>query len=316
MNATQAPAGSNDLHETTPMSYYGRPVIKAPPWRWYVGAYLFVGGLAGGSGVLALAARAGGNDRLARAALGAAAGGVLVSPVLLIADLRDPLRFVNMLRVFKITSPMSVGSWILTAFGGAATAAAAGEFLGVAPPLGRLAEVALGLLGPALSTYTAALLADTAVPVWHDAGDDLPFVFAGGALASAGASALIATPVAGAALARRLVFLGTGLELAALARMDRRLGPLVGEPYRAGRPGVLKQAARLASLAAVAGLRAARTSRVAAVAVGTLGLAGALCERMSIFEAGKPSANDPRYTIEPQRARLARAAAERVSSPE
>lgn len=290
---------------TTPMSYYGRPVIKAAPWHWYVGAYLFVGGLAGASAPLALAARLQKNDTLARAALGAAFAGVTISPVLLVADLRDPKRFLNMLRVFKVTSPMSVGSWILTVFGTAVGTAAVSEFTGIAKPIGRAAEIIAALTGPALATYTAALIADTAVPVWHDALGELPFIFAAGAVASAASCALAVTPVADAALARRLVALGALVELTMLERMKERLGPLVGEPYRLGRTRFLKNAARAATVASVALLWSARTNRVAARVAGTLGMIGACCERFSIFEAGKVSAHDPKYTVEPQRARRA-----------
>ncbi|GAC1550785.1 MAG: polysulfide reductase NrfD [Vulcanimicrobiaceae bacterium] len=290
---------------TTPMSYYGRPVIKEPTWRWYIGAYLFVGGLAGASAPLALAARLQKNDALARTALGAAFTGVAISPILLIADLGDRKRFINMLRVFKVTSPMSVGSWILTVFGTATGVAALGEFTGIAKPFGRVAEVAAAVTGPALATYTAALLADTAIPAWHDAFAELPFVFAGGAVASAASCALVTTPVADAALARRLVLLGTIVEFAMLERMKRELGPLVAEPYSSGRAGLFKNAARAATLASIALLRSARTSRTAARVSGALGMVAACCERFSIFEAGKASARDPKYTVEPQRARRA-----------
>src|SRR5919202_4139025 len=98
-------------------SYYGRPVIKEPVWEWEIPWYFFAGGLAGASAGLSLVARLAGNERLARRALLAALGGATVSPVLLISDLGKPDRFYNMLRVFKPTSPMSMGTWILTSFG-------------------------------------------------------------------------------------------------------------------------------------------------------------------------------------------------------
>ena len=300
-----SPQGADRSHVTTPMSYYGRPVIKAPTWRWYIGAYLFVGGLSGASAPIALAARATRNDPLARSTLGAAFVGIVVSPVLLIADLRDPKRFVNMLRVFKITSPMSVGSWILTAFGTSAALAAASEFAGIAKPLGRAAEVCAALTGPALATYTAALLANTAVPIWHDARRELPFVFAGGALSSAASCALAFTPVADAKLARRLATLGAIVEFTSLELMKRRLGHLIDEPYNMGKAGTLKWSARIMSLLSAGCVRGAKGNRTMAIASGLFGLGSALCERMSIFEAGKTSANDPRYTVEPQRARRA-----------
>src|SRR5215218_5031509 len=98
-------------------NYYGRPVIKEPTWTWEIPWYFFFGGLAGASSVLSLSARATGNDALARRALLVSLGGATVSPVLLIMDLGRPERFYNMLRVIKPTSPMSLGTWVLSAFG-------------------------------------------------------------------------------------------------------------------------------------------------------------------------------------------------------
>ena len=110
----------------------------------------------------------------------------MVSPALLISDLGVPRRFLHMLHLFKVTSPMSVGSWILAAFGASTAPAALNSFgggrLGAA---GRGAQVASALLGLPLSSYTAALIADTAVPAWHEARRELPFLFAAGAAATA-----------------------------------------------------------------------------------------------------------------------------------
>ena len=107
--------------------YYGRPVLKAPVWKAYIPLYFFTGGLAGASSTLALAAAGAGNRRLARSALLTAFAGVAVSGPLLVADLGRPARFMGMLRVAKPTSPMSVGSWVLAAFGPASSVAAASD---------------------------------------------------------------------------------------------------------------------------------------------------------------------------------------------
>src|SRR5689334_18772091 len=142
---------------------------------------------------------------MARRAWLLALGGSVVSPALLISDLGVPRRFLNMLRMFKVTSPMSVGSWILAAFG-AATAPAAAHALtgGALRRPGRAAQVASAALGLPLSSYTAALIANTAVPVWHDARVELPVLFTAGAAASAGAAAVTLAPVKQAQAARRL----------------------------------------------------------------------------------------------------------------
>ena len=93
-----------------------------------------------------------------------ALGAIGLSGVALVHDLGRPGRFVNMLRVFKPSSPMSVGSWLLTAYGPVAGAAAVSEVTGILPKAGTAATLGAVLLGPAIATYTAALICDTAVP--------------------------------------------------------------------------------------------------------------------------------------------------------
>ncbi len=286
-------------------SYYGRPVLKEPTWKPEIPWYFFAGGLAGASSSLALVARLAGNDRLARRALLAALGGATVSPVLLISDLGRPDRFYNMLRVFKPTSPMSMGTWILTFFGPSAGIAAASNVLGVFPRLGRFFEGVAALLGPALSTYTAVLVADTSIPVWHEARRELPLVFAASSAASAGASAMIVTPIEDAGPARRLAVGGALLELGAAQVMQRQLGELLAEPYHQGEPGRFDKLAKaLSGLGAAVTAFAGRKRRSAAIVGGALILAGAACERWSVFRAGFLSARDPKYTVIPQRERL------------
>jgi hypothetical protein len=283
-------------------SYYGRPVLKEPAWTLEVPWYFFVGGMAGASAPLAVAARVAGNDRLARSAVTVAGAGVAVGVPLLMSDLGRPERFHHMLRVFKPTSPMSMGSWVLAAMGPAAVGAAVSDRFGILPGLGRTAEVVSGLLGPVLCTYTGVLVANTAVPVWHEAGRELPLVFAGSALASAGAAATVLTPAADAGPARRLAALGALLELGAVGAMERRLGELA-EPYRQGPAGRYARLARgcTAVGAATVALAGARR-RWAAVAGSGLLLAGSALERLAVYKAGFQSARDPKYVVKPQRA--------------
>jgi Polysulphide reductase, NrfD len=244
-----------------------------------------------------------GQEVLARRAWLAASAGIAASPPLLIADLGRPARFLNMLRMFKVTSPMSMGSWILSVSGATTTAATLNAFTGRLGPVGAVARPMAALSGLGLSTYTAALLSNTAVPAWHEARSTLPFVFAAGAAVSAGGACVAATPVEHAAAARRLALGAAGAELVATEVMRRRLG-MHGEVYKRGKAGSLDRVSK-ACLAAGAGLLAARgaRSRRAAVAAGALLGAGALTTRLSVFYAGKQSAADPRYVIEPQRRR-------------
>ena len=292
-----------------PRSYYGRPVIKAPVWKPEVPWYFFIGGLVGASAMLAFAAGLFGNKVLARRAWLNALAGVTVSPALLMSDLGRPERFINMLRVFKVTSPMSMGAWTLAATAPAVAVASGSEMLGVFPRLARVARPSAAVLGLPLATYTAALISNTAVPVWHEARHHLPFVFAGSAAASAGAAATLFTPSAEAAPARRLAVGGAALGLGALQLMEHHLGELA-EPYHqapAGRYGRLAKVFMTGGAATV-GL-AGRRRRSAAAAGSAMVLAGAVLERWAIFKAGFQSARNPRYTVDPQRARVEERAA-------
>jgi len=148
-------------------------------------------------------------------------------------------------------------------------------------------------------------VANTAVPAWHEARRELPFVFAAGAALSAGAAVGAATPVQCAAPARRLALLGAAAELVTERVMESRLGE-AGAPYRSGTPHRFALASR-ALIAAGAGVLAAAgsRSRPAAIGAGLLLCAGALAARWSIYKAGFDSANDPAAVVGPQRERIA-----------
>ena len=286
-------------------SYYGRPIVKEPVWKPEVAFYLFTGGVAGGSAVLHGLAKLLGNERLARSTLYIGTAAELISPALLISDLGRPERFLNMLRVFKVTSPMSIGSWILVLSGGASTTAAALERLRLLSPLQALAEGVWFVSGPPLATYTGALLANTAIPVWGEARDELPWVFGASATACAGAAAAIATPTWCAGPARRAAIGGIVAELGLVHAMDKKLG-FVGEVYKQGEAGTYAKLSKALSVAGAALLAArGRRSRAAAAAGGALILGSSLALRWSIFRAGFQSARDPKYTVVPQKRRAA-----------
>lgn len=286
-------------------SYYGKPILNGPTWSALdIAGYLFLGGLAGGSSVLAAGADLTGRQGLARPAKIGALVAILVSLVALVHDLGRPARFANMLRVFKPTSPMSVGSWVLSSYGPQAGVAAVCAMTGWFPRTGRIATVGAGLLGPAVASYTAALIADTAVPAWHDGHREMPFVFVGSAAMAAGGPGMLAAPTGEAGPARRAVLMGAAAELTAVEIMTRRMG-LSAEALRTGRAGRLNAAAKVLSLtAAVTAAAGGRRSRVAAVVAGAAALAGSACTRFAIFYAGVASAHDPKYTVVPQRERL------------
>jgi formate-dependent nitrite reductase membrane component NrfD len=295
-------------------AYYDRPIVKEPVWQPEIPWYLFTGGVGGGCSVLHGLARVAGNEPLARSSLFVGAAADIASPALLVSDLGRPERFLNMLRVFKVTSPMSVGSWILFVSAGSANTAAALELLGVLKPVKRAAEVVSFASGPPLATYTGTLLANTAIPAWSEARRELPWLFGASAAASGAAAALLFTPPRSAGPARRAAVAAVAAELGLMELMTRRLG-LVGEVYHRGEAG---RYARISKACAAAGaaLLAARgkRSRAAAVTGGALVLAGEIALRWSVFRAGFQSARDPRYTVVPQKRRLAERDARRASS--
>jgi formate-dependent nitrite reductase membrane component NrfD len=297
-----------------PDSYYGKPIIKEPVWGTRdVGGYLFFGGLAGASAVLAGFAQAAGNHKQAKVSKIAAAGAIGLSGVALVADLGRPERFLNMLRVFKPTSPMSVGSWLLSAFGGASAAAAACAVTGRLPKVGAAATTGAALVGPAICTYTAALICDTAVPAWHEAHREMPYLFAGSAASAAGGLGMLVVPPEDAGQAIRFAVLGAATEMTAKSLLLNRLGD-IAEPYQTGRPGKLMEVAEVLTAAGLAGAVLAGGSRTAIKLAGAALLASSALTRLGIFEAGRVSARDPKYTVRPQRERLAAKAAGSVAA--
>lgn len=286
-------------------SYYGKPVVKPHVWTPFIPWYFWIGGTTGVAAVHCAIERARGNDVLADVQKRVALAGVLVSPALLILDLGVPMRFINMLRVFKPTSPMSMGSWILSALGAAVAGSTLADLLG-AKRVGRVLEIPAALLGPCLTTYTAALIADTATPIWHEAYAQLPFVFAASGIAGAGACGVAFASRENAGSARRMM-IGGGLAMMLATRsMESALGPFLSEPYRKGKAGSFKRVSGALALAGAAlGALGARKSRTAGTIAATLVAVSGVFERFAILAAGKQSAQDPKYTVEPQRARMA-----------
>jgi Polysulphide reductase, NrfD len=288
-------------------SYYGMPVINSPVWAAPdIAGYLFLGGLAGASSVMAAAADLTGRPGLSRGAKAGAFGAGLVSMAALIHDLGRPARFLNMLRVFKVTSPMSVGSWLLAWYVPLAGTAAVTALTRRLPVIGTAATAGAALLGPGVAAYTGALISDTAVPAWHDGYREMPFVFVGSAAMAAAGLGLLMAPADENEPARNAALFGAALELSAARLMEKRMG-MIAEPYREGRSGMyMKLGMALAGLA-VAGAVLGRRNRVASALAGTALLASSAATRWGIFHSGVASARDPKYTVIPQRERLNRA---------
>ncbi|HLW48917.1 MAG TPA: NrfD/PsrC family molybdoenzyme membrane anchor subunit [bacterium] len=226
---------------------------------------------------------------------------------LLIADLGRPERFLNMLRVFRPTSPMSVGSWVLSAMG--ACVGPATLLSRAAGPLGTAGDVAAygaALAGPPLSGYTAVLLANTAVPVWQEARRSMPWLFMASAVTSAAAllELLPATEEEHTAL-ERFHKIGSLAELAAMAAVETEISrvPRVARPLREGAlaGGLWRGAMVCAAAGLMLSILPARSRRTR-LASSLFATASAVTVRFAIFLLGKASARDPRATFHHQRA--------------
>jgi len=290
-------------------TYYSKPLLKQPVWIWTVPLYFYAGGVSGASLVFGAVARLIGGRELQPVVrpchwVGFVAGGI--GSVLLIADLGRPERFLAMLRVLRLRSPMSVGSWIL---------AIAPPCAGAAAIFGdRYTSLASGILGIPLTGYTGVLIANTAVPVWNEARTSLPGLFMASAVAGA-AQVLKLIPMKATWQARSAIntfgIAGSIAELAAgwvVERQTERVAT-VGKPLHEGVSGALWKASKVLTVAGLAVAvfgRSRKAYRTGAI----LGTAGAIALRFAVFHAGKASARDPRATFHLHRQNTLEAAEE------
>lgn len=294
-------------------SYYGRQILKTPVWNWMIAAYLFSGGLSAGSAMLAAGADLTGRPRLRKGSRIGALVSVLASLYFLVGDLGRPERFHHMLRVAKPSSPMSMGTWILSAYGPGAGLAGVAELMPKRlrrTRLGRLVTTLArpaGLWGaataPGVASYTAVLLSQTAVPAWREAHPYLPFVFTGSAAASGGGLGMLVAPVEESGPARRMAVAGAALELAASRTLEQRLG-LTAQAYTTGRPHRLRRWSEILTVGGAVGATVGGRRRSVLAASGLALLAGSALQRFGVFEAGVASTQDPKYVVVPQRERL------------
>jgi len=304
-------------------SYYGLPVIHGPHWRWPIVFYFVLGGLAGGSAVLAAAARLAGGSwarPVVRAGRYLAFLAVLPGPLLLIVDLGRPERFHHMLRVVKLRSPMSLGVWgliafSLTAFLNALRQAVEDGLLGRTNRLARLVRrlpdrglaVASALPAFFLAGYTGVLLAATAVPLWARNALLLGPLFLCSALSSAAAAlALLVRGAGPAAQARhalaRVEQAALAGEVVLLEAVQRRSGTLVGRPLRDGWEGRAYRGARAATalaltLHALVRFLPRRWRTPVTGLASLLALAGTFLLRSAMVFGGRRSADDPAATF-------------------
>ena len=311
--------------DATRSSYYGVPVIHKPHWKWLIIVYFFLGGIAGAAYVVAAIADAIGaapDRRIVRTGRYLSLAALIPSPVLLILDLGRPERFTNMLRVLKLRSPMSVGTWGLTGFGGfcaasAAIQAAQDGLLGdgrLARRVSRLPAGRIGALGVPLALfvagYTGVLLAATAVPLWTKRALFLGPLFVSSALSTA-VSAIIGILAAAPGTRpdtldrlERLEVTAVLSELSLLTAWLTRLGP-TARPLTEGTTGALVRHGVVgAGLVLPLWLHAAKrrlpptVKRPLTVLASVLVLAGGFMLRYAVVVGGHASADDPQATFE------------------
>ena len=310
-------------------TYYGLPVLKAGVWTWDIPAYYYLGGLSGAAAALGGAATLWRRREMPTLALGgraiAVAGGAL-STYFLIHDLGRPERFLYMMRVFRPSSPMNVGAWLLASFATASTASLAGAFVSSSGWRGRarralealhlkrrpflergsdILAVVAGILGLPMTGYTGVLVSNTVVPLWQAPRRLMPLLFMASAAASAGSAfELAALKPQEVAAVQRFAVAGKAAELIAAEALEREVGrvPRVAEPLRTGLSGTLWKAGQGLGLAALGCSLLGRRSPTLRRVGGVLGTASALCLRFGIHYAGQRSARDPRATFEQQRA--------------
>jgi Polysulphide reductase, NrfD len=287
--------------------YYGQPIVKRPVWTWQIGLYFFVGGTAGMSGVLALAgALTAQSIEFVRAALGLAFAGALLSPCLLIWDLGRPARFLNMLRVFKRRSAMSMGVWTLVMFSGfVGSAFVLVEGSGALTELGMpgiIQSIAVFVLlsgaavsGAVLATYTGVLLGATVVPAWSAHHRLLPFHFGTVALGSAAAMLELVGFRLPALNAIGLTVTAVETGIGAWIELNRK--GVTARALHEGDAGLLLRTAGLLTGPVALVLRLVGLVPTAAASL----LIGALFSRYGWLVAGRASALDPNETIASQR---------------
>ena len=289
--------------------YYGTPLLKVPAWTWEVPLYFFVGGAAGSAAALAQIGKFTSSDyKLVNDARWIAAIGGAISPVLLISDLGRPERFLNMLRVFKIQSPMSVGSWTLVVFSTSAGVGVTCNLLREQAPgfvplrwAGNAADLLAMISGLVLCSYTGVLIGATAIPVWHENIGLLPLYFAMSGLSTSvsllelcGNCPPVLTTL-GLGVAATETFIGASLQL----KRNRN-----NRPLQRGRTGWLTRIAGILSgplpliLRMLAGRknnpRSVKLRKAAAISA----IAGSVATRVAWIQAGQASAADPSIPLE------------------
>ena len=293
-------AGRPEPTEEVPERVHG-PVMKPPVWTWEVPLYFWFGGIASGASFVGLACDLAGDHRSAATARKVALAALLPSPPLLIMDLGRPARFANMLRLVKPRSPMNMGAWALTLFGGLMSGAVAADELKLRP-LARALGGASAAVGGYLGSYTGILLGVTAVPLWARSRLFLGPIFIATATATGASACRLTLVAAGLPHGHRTrSALGTvetgaiGAELVLSTINEKQLGQL-GDALERGRAGHLFRGAKWGVRTGLAlRLLRGRGGVVVHHVASALYLASGLAFRYAWVEAGKISASDDQH---------------------
>lgn len=291
-------AAANRRMRGAPVAEAHGPFLKPPVWTWEVPLYFWVGGVASGASFMGLACDVAGDRRSAALARKVALGAVMPAPLLLIADLGRPERFLNMLRIFKPRSPMNMGAWCLIAFSATGAAAVGGDLVR-RPRAARALGAVTSVLGGYLGSYTGVLLACTAVPLWARSRTILGPVFVATATATGAAATRLALVARGLPdehpTGNALATIETAsllIELSLSELGQQRLGDAAA-CLRAGRPGLLYRTAKTLVVGGLAIRRARRRFGPRAEDVASvMYLAGGLAFRYAWVMAGRASAQD------------------------
>lgn len=290
-------------------TYYDRPVLKQSVWSIDIPLYYFLGGSAGAALALGAAVQLGGNRDLREFSKHCHWMGIVGSSLgaaSLIHDLGKPARFLNMVRVFRPTSPMNMGSWILS--GAAPTAIATGLFINRGGLLGSVGEVTgyvSGIFGAALAGYTGVLVSSTAIPVWQDARRWMPILFMASSITSAASILdLFYEDERANRITQMFGNVGRVLEITAAYKVEEAGSKVtkVGEPFHKGHTSTLWKAASVLTFASLVVSAVPVKSSKKRKLAGLLGAAGSLCLRFAVHYISNASARDPRATFQHQRA--------------
>ena len=295
-------------------NYYGIPPIKHAHWTWQIPIYFWIGGLGAGAHMFATVAQLLGHkdEALQRAGRYTVLVTMILSPILLIWDLGRPERFLNMMRILKLRSPMSVQSWSLVVFGNlagllAARQAAKDGLLGnnvlarllIRTIPDRLISVLALPVGLNVGSNTGNLLSATSVPMWAR-----NWLFMGPVFLASGLS----TALSWLSLVLRLTRSGEEKTLRVLHRAEKAailveatlIAASLARMGRWGKPLFSKEVAPLfvggtlvGAILAPFALLSGRESGGKSILASVLALTGGLAFRFAMIKGGRISADDP-----------------------